>query len=181
VATLAIALKDLILDAERPVDLASLPEADAIAQIKKSYGFLSSSIEVTIQEGIAIITLPEEKAERASDALKLFDRALRSAQRGEYKRAIQQFQQVLAVLPAHAHARRNLGMAYEETGDIERAKDHVIEALKLNPSDALSYVVLGNIYMKHEKNYDRADKLYRRPPALQPAPPLRLLSPRPPA
>lgn len=167
-AALAIAVKDIMLDPEHRVDLTVMPEEEAIRLIKEAYRFLSPMVEVSIQEGIAIITLPEENAQRANDALKLFNRAVRSAQRGDYQRAIQQFRQVLSVLPGHVDARRNLAMAYEETGDIKRARNHVIEALKLNPNDAWSYVLLGNIYKRHEKDYDRAERLYRR--ALEIAP-----------
>jgi len=53
-ATLAIALKDINLGPDRSLDLTALPEAEAIALIKKPYGFLSTSIEVTIQQGIAL-------------------------------------------------------------------------------------------------------------------------------
>lgn len=165
---MAIALKDIVIDPEQPVDLAALPEQEAIRLIKEAYGFLGPFLDISIQEGVAVISMPDERAQRVDDALKTFDRALRTAQRGEYKRAIQQLHQVLAVLPGHAVARRNLGMAYEEIGDVERAKDHIIEALKLDPKDAWSYVLLGNIYMKREKNYDRADKLYRRALELTP-------------
>ena len=57
-ATIAIPLKDIAIDPDRMIDLTSLPQDQAIALIKKSYGFLSSTIEVTIQEGVAITNLP---------------------------------------------------------------------------------------------------------------------------
>ena len=161
--TIAIALKHIVIDPQRPIDLTACAEHRGHPPHHKTPTASSAPSSTSpSSKGSPIITLPDEKAQRASDALKTFDRALRTAQRGDYKRAISQFHQVLAVLPGHADARRNLGMAYEEIGDVESAKDHIIEALKLNPQDAWSYVLLGNIYMKREKNYDRADKLYRR-------------------
>ena len=166
--TLAIPLKDIVIDAERTIDLASLPEDEAITLIKKAYGALSASIEVTIKGDIAYITLPEEQAHRATEALKTFERALRAAQRGEYARAIPLFQQVLQALPAHVDARRNLAMAYLESGDKEQAIDHLLQALMLDPRDAWSYVLLGNIYAKHENDPARAENLYRRAMEINP-------------
>ncbi len=167
-ATLTIRLQDIVVDPEHPIDLTSLPEEEAIAHIKKSYGFLSTSIEVAIQEGIATITLPDEKAERAAEALKTSGRATRAAQRGEYARAIPLFKRVLEDLPAHVDARRDLAMAYLESGDKEAAKDLLVEALMLNPTDAWSHLLLANIYFKHERNLDRAEKLFRRAIELKP-------------
>ena len=167
-ATLEIRLRDIIIDPDRPVDLASLPEAEVIAWIKKTYGFLSSSIEVTIQGDIATITLPEEKAERAAEALRTYGRATRAAQRGEYARAIPLLKKVLEDLPAHAGARRDLAMAYLESGDKDAAKDYLVEALMLNPTDAWSHLLLANIYLKHERDLDRAERLFRSALELKP-------------
>ena len=43
-----IALRDFITDPDQKVDLTSLTEEQAIALIKKSYGFLSFAVDVSI-------------------------------------------------------------------------------------------------------------------------------------
>lgn len=50
-----ILLKHIILDPAKPLDLSTIPEQDAIALIRRSYGFLSPAIEVSIDNGIAAI------------------------------------------------------------------------------------------------------------------------------
>ena len=66
-----IPLKHIILDPSNPIDLTTLSEQDAIRLIKGSYGFLSSSLDVSIRDGIAVIELKEENANRVSEAQKV--------------------------------------------------------------------------------------------------------------
>jgi tetratricopeptide (TPR) repeat protein len=87
---------------------------------------------------MVVITIPEETAERAAEALKTHVPAVRTAEHGEYARAIPLFGKVLEDLPAQVDARSNLAMAYLGSGDTEQAKDLLVEALMLNPTDAWS-------------------------------------------
>lgn len=167
-STAIVSLTDLVLYPEKPVDLLAMSEAEAIAEIKKSFGFLSSAIEVSIREGIAYITFPDAESKRVDDALKSIERAENHAKHGEYKRAIQLFQRALEVIPNHTRARRNLAMAYLESGDKEKAKGLLIQVLALDPKDEWAFVLIGNIYSKHEKNLDQAERFYRRAFELDP-------------
>lgn len=166
--TVAIPLKDMVVDPEKDIDLLALPESEAIALIKKSYGFLSSAVEVSIKNGIASIVFLDEDKERVDAALKSYERGLKRAGQGEYKRAIQLFTRALEVLPNHTDARRNLAMAYLESGDKGKAKDLLIQVLALDPKDAWTYVLLGNIYSKYEDKWDKAERLYNRAYELNP-------------
>jgi Tfp pilus assembly protein PilF len=163
-----IPLKDMVIDPDKDIDLLSLPEAEAIKLIKESFGFLSSSIEVSIKNGIATIALLEEEEAKTAEAPKWYQHGVTNAEQGNYKRAIQQFKKVLEVLPNHIDARRNLAMAYLESGDKETAKNLLIQVLKLDPKDEWSYVLLGNIALKHENDLVRAEKWYRKAFELNP-------------
>ena len=167
-STAIIPLKDFIVDPEKNIDLCAMPQEEAVALIKKSFDFLSSSIDVSIRDGVAVITLPEAQTQRMDDALKSIDRAEKHAKEGDYRRAIQLFLRALEVIPAHTDARRNLAMAYLETGDQEKAKDLLVQVLALDPKDEWAYVLLGNIYSKHEKKFEVAEKFYRRAYELDP-------------
>ena len=115
--TLVIALSDILLDPKNPVDLSKIPSSEALQIIKQSYGFLSEAVEVSIKNGIATITLPDDKSKKVNDALDWFDRGLKKAKQGDYQNAIQLLKRTLEYLPAHTDARRNLAMAYLESGD----------------------------------------------------------------
>jgi len=68
--TVSIPLKDIIIDPLKNIDLSTLPEEEAISLLKSSYGFLSSSVDIYIQDGTAIIKLKEPKKEDVNKALK---------------------------------------------------------------------------------------------------------------
>jgi len=128
---ITIPLKHIIIDPAKPVDLSVISEQDAIELIKKSYGFLSSAIDVSIQNGIAFIKLQEQRAEKISEAEKSFQKGVRNAQHGSYDKAIKNFEKVIAIIPQHIDARRNLAMAHLEEGNIPRAKELLHECIKI--------------------------------------------------
>jgi integrase len=78
-STLVIALSDILLDPKNPTDLSKIPQSQALQVIKQSYGFLSDSVEVSIENGIAMITLPDDKSKKVNDALDWFERGLKKA------------------------------------------------------------------------------------------------------
>ena len=169
--TLIIPLSDMLLDPQKPVDLARLPVDQAIKLIKQSYGFLSSAVEVTLENGVATITLPEENSKKVDQALEWFNRGIKKAQQGDYQGAIQLLQKTLEYLPAHTEARRNLAMAHLELGNAEEALNHLIDVLRLDPKDTWGYVLLGNIYVKHKKYAQTGEQFYKKALALNPSDP----------
>lgn len=59
-------------------------------------------------------------------------------------------------------------MAYLESKDLPSAKAHLLEALRLDPKDAWSDLLAGNILAKHEHKFDAALKWYRRAYGINP-------------
>lgn len=159
-ALVIIPLKHIILDPSKPTDLSILPEQEAIQLIKESYGFLSSSLDVSIKDGLAVIELKEERPDRVSAAQKLYQKGGREAQQGDYRKAIKTYSTVLETIPNHVDTRRNLAMAHLELGNVTKAKEHLEECLKLDPTNTWSFVLLGNIYAKHERNQPVAEFYY---------------------
>ena len=157
-----IPLKDIIIDPSKKIDLLSIPKDEAISLIKNSYGFLSSSIDVSMEGDNAVIKFTEEKAEKVNEALKLYQKGVKEAEKGEYSKAIKTFEKVLEVVPQHVDARRNLAMAYLESGDAEKAEEYLRECLRLDPNDRWSNLLLGNIYARIKRNLDVAEFFYQK-------------------
>ena len=172
--SLMIPLKHIILDPTKPLDLSTIPEHDAVELIKKSYGFLSPAIQVTIADGTATIQMEEARGERIGDALKQFQKAVREAQQGNYQKAVKLFCKVLEVIPQHVDARRNMAMAHLETGEHQQAKLLLEECLKIDPTDAWTFVLLGNIAAKHHRSAQAAALYYETGLAINPDDPLLL-------
>ena len=58
-------------------------------------------------------------------------------------------------------------MLHYELGDLSSAKDQLIDALRLAPDDAWSYVVLGNIFTR-EQDWDSAIRFFTKALDLKP-------------
>jgi tetratricopeptide (TPR) repeat protein len=64
-------------------------------------------------------------------------------------------------------------MLHYELGDLSAAKDQLIDALRLAPDDAWSYVVLGNIFTR-EQDWDSAIRFFTKALDLKPGDPYAL-------
>lgn len=153
-------LSEIVTDPDNPIDLTALPADEAIERIKSIYGFLSTAIDVQIDDGIATIKLPEEKGHQINQALSNLERAAKSARRGRYDAAIALYEACLDVLPTHTEARRELAMSLMEVGKNEEAKRHLIHVLQLDPKDAWAYLILGNLYLSAENDLGSAERYY---------------------
>lgn len=165
---ISIPLKHIILDPAKPVDLSTIPVRDAIELIRQSYGFLAPAINVSIKNNMAVIRLDEPRPEKLAEALQHFRKGGEAAQKGDYQKAIKHYAKVLETIPQHVDARRNLAMAYLEQGKVEPAKILLQECLKLDPANAWTFVLLGNIATKYERNLEVAAFYYETGLAINP-------------
>jgi tetratricopeptide (TPR) repeat protein len=141
---------------DRPKDLVSIT-----AYVLKHYAFLPMPIVVTLDRDEVVISYPEEPHEKRVEAARLAERAVKRAREGDYKKAIAIYKRLLELHPSFYGARRDLAMAYVEIGDVENATNHLIEVLRLDPKDAWSLVVLGNLYIREKADPDFGDGVRR--------------------
>ena len=165
--TLAIPLAHLAFLTGDPAD-GSVSEETLIARIREQFGFLGASVTVTIRDGVAHISLPPAAAAKADEATKLYERAGKRAREGDFARAAELYQRVLTLNPALPSAHRDLAMSLMELGRTEEAKDTLIDALRLAPEDAWSFVVLGNVYATAPDGLARARQFFARALELKP-------------
>ena len=149
-------------------DLTSGTEAEIAARLREIYNFLpkearSPSRMVSSGSRFPTRSLPTRSRQSACN-----ERATERANKGEYQKAVGIWTRVIELDPTNVEARRNLGMAYMELKEPEKAREHLIEAATLDPKDAWSYVVLGNILARDEKNWDAAERFYRKAVASAP-------------
>lgn len=158
--SLRIAIGDILTDPDEPDDLTALSTEEAEARLKEVYGFLGAGVDVSVDRGVATISVPDAEADRAARAKRLYTRAVQAAGKGQYERAATRLRDVLRVLPLDMQARRNLAMSQMEAGDGAAAKKHVIETLRLNPKDAWAFVILGNLHAQVEQDLESAERSY---------------------
>jgi len=130
------------------------------AYVLKHYAFLPQPIAVTVEGDEVVISYPEEADTKREEAARLAARAVKRASEGQYDKAIGVYKRVLELQPLFHDARRDLAMAYMELGDVENATNHLIEVLRLDPKDAWSWVVLGNLYVreKNDRTFTHGDR-----------------------
>ncbi len=147
--TIVVRLADL--EFLSPSDLDGRSTEEIVAAIRQQFDYLPGKLDVELREGVAYINFEGPSSQQQTEALRLLEKAAKRAKSGEFQRAKGIYQRVLELDPAMADARRELAMTLFELGDMPAAKDELIDALRLKADDAWSYVVLGNIYMKHDR------------------------------
>ena len=79
--------------------------------------------------------------------------------RGNYKSALNYFNQVIFLYDKHAKAYYNLGYCYEKIGNYELAKINFEKAIELDPQLTDAYLNLGQLLISKEE-FSAAEKLY---------------------
>jgi len=80
-------------------------------------------------------------------------------EKGDYDRAILDYDQAIRLNPSHANAFSNRGVAYARKGDYDRAIQDYDEAIRLNPNHADAFSNRGVAYGR-KGDYDRAIQNY---------------------
>lgn len=153
-----------------------LSVSDVVEKIRQQFDYLPGELDVVITDGVATIRFEEASEGERSEARRLFAKAAKRAGSGEFQKAKDIYTRVLELDPAMADARRELAMTLFELGDMPGAKDELVDALRLNPDDAWSYVVLANIYVKHDRDLATAARFLTRALELKPGDPYALNS-----
>ena len=165
--TIRLTIADLFEFEGQPVS-GSPDVATVTGLVLKQFGFLPQPLTVQVESNEVIIQFPEVSVAAQTEAQRLAEKAGKRAAEGNYQKAIGILKRVLELQPSLHAARRDLAMAYVETGDIDNATNHLIEVLRLNPRDTWSWVVLANVYIREKSDRDTGEKFLRK--ALEIAP-----------
>ena len=129
-------------------DLVRGSSVEIIGQLRQVFDFLPKETKIEVADGIATIDIPDSAIHDKSEADRLHTKATQRANQGDYRKAVGIWERVIELDPSNVAARRNLGMAYIELQDTDKARENLVEAAVLDPKDAWSFVVLGNILAK---------------------------------
>ena len=115
-------VKRVLLGPGKRFDPVVNSEAEVIGFIKKTYGVISSAMDVSIRDGVVCIAFRDATPAKVNEALQKLSKAVRKAQGGKLSEALKLFKSVLEVIPEHVDARRNLAKVYLELGNTDQAK-----------------------------------------------------------
>ena len=125
----------------------------------------ASNIDATIEAGIAatMVGVELENAVKATMAPPLakehFNRGFTYGKLGEYEKAIQEYDKVIQLNPAHTFAYFNRGHAYYSLGQHQRTIQDFDKVIQLNPKNEKAYSNRGYTYFRLGQ-YQRAIQDY---------------------
>jgi tetratricopeptide (TPR) repeat protein len=85
--------------------------------------------------------------------------------RGDYQRAVKEYDRFMEIAPGRADAHYRRGLAYYSLGELDRAVRDLDQAIEINPTHTEAYNLRGVAYhglgdpAQAIKNYDKAIKL----------------------
>ena len=148
---------------------ATMLDSDGLrAKLADFYGFLPDSAEMRVDQDVVVLSWPDATTSNKAEAERLAQKAAQRAQRGEHAKARDILKAALGLDPSLGDARRDLAMVCVEMGEMDEAKNHLIEVLKLNPSDAWALVILANNYVREDEDFDTAKRFLQRALELKP-------------
>jgi serine/threonine protein kinase/tetratricopeptide (TPR) repeat protein len=86
---------------------------------------------------------------------------------GQYRDAVTEYQQALALEPGNEDAYVGLALAYEHQGAITEAEQTYQRAIEAHPNSPYSYNSLGTFYLRRDQ-YDKAVQMFQKVIALAP-------------
>ena len=142
--------------------------ASASAQTAQERAWCEGEDAVTIDQRIegcsAVIKAGRERGEKLAEAFNT--RGIGYRLKGEYDRAIQDYNQAIRINAKFATAYNNRAIAYDTKGDYDRAIADYEQAIKLKPS-AEAYFNRGNAHLG-KSHYDHAIDDYNQAIKLKP-------------
>ncbi len=83
----------------------------------------------------------------------------KAADQRDYAGAIQNFEKAVNYDPMNEEARRMLGMTYLNTGQMDKAGEHLLKAIEINPESYMAHSLLGVYYLRQNKANEAVSSL----------------------
>ena len=128
------------------------------AKLVEYYAYNGVAPSVEIKGDFAHVHIDEDLITRVNQHL---DKALAMIKRGDYRKAITEYERVIHDYPMHSEAYRQLAQVKFMLKDFDGAINHLIDALNNDPRNYWALILMGNIYAKYKNDWDVAEKYYR--------------------
>ncbi len=143
-------------------DLAALIGDDLSEALRCLLGKAADGAVIRVDGKMISLDFGDIPEARVLEAQRLCEKASTQATKGELPKAASIYRRALELNPSLQSARRALAMVLLESGKSDDAIDVLLDALKTNPRDHESLVILGNHYARQDGQHDVALSLIRR-------------------
>lgn len=109
------------------------------------------SAEVTIDGDFVKVKVDQKDLEQSQ---KEFNEITALCEKRQFKEAYSRLEQFLKKHSRHSEGYRILAQMEMEAGNIDKAIDIDIEALRCNPKNIWALILMGNLYSKYKDNYE---------------------------
>lgn len=136
-----------------------------IEELIEFYRYRPYTPKVWIDDDLAYIEIQDELIAR--DEAK-YNKVVSLCENGKFKEAEPKLRKLLEASPTVSEYNRLYGQILSEQGKQEEAVKYLTEAIKWDYNNLWAFVMLGNIYMKHFQDLDKAMKFYERAAKIDP-------------
>src|SRR6478752_21635 len=140
------------------------PKNSVLENLASCNGIDRTSPELQINGCTAIIDLGEHTP---AAAIAYNNRGNAYAEKGDYDRAVQDFDQSIKLNPTNPKPFNNIGVAYLKKGEYDLAIKNHDEAIRLNPNYVKAFVNRAETY-QNKNQYERAARDYDEAIRLEP-------------
>ena len=109
--------------------------------------------------------VPQGTTGMTQEAVRVLEQARSSLERGDYQRAVMEYERFIKLVPGRADAHYRRGLAYYHLGNLSRAIQDYSKAIEINPQYVEAYHHRGTAYLDEGNShraildFDRAIKL----------------------
>ena len=125
-------------------------------------------IKEIVEKEFILDKVKEVKMKKETPGEKEAKKAQKFYEEGNFKDAIESYQQALQKNPDNPEYHYNLGIVYIELGDVENAITALQKAIEIQPQNFLALKALGQIFVKEKKDYAKAVEYYSRASDISP-------------
>ena len=128
------------------------------AKLVEHYTYNGVAPQVEIRDGFVFIHIDESLLSSIDNHL---EKALDMVKRGDYRKAMKEYESIISKYPMHSEAYRMLAQVKMTLKDIDGATNDLILALKNDPRNYWALILMGNILAKYQNNLAAGEKYYR--------------------
>ncbi|AUD05947.1 tetratricopeptide repeat protein [Spirosoma pollinicola] len=163
--TIILTIDDLLLELFPNVKGASNQREALKEELINYYAYSVHKPQVSFDGQTVIITIPTQAIAREEQE---YNKVVGLASKGNYREAKQALDALIKQNPTKSEYYRIYGQMLSDEGDQEGAINHLIDALRWDPTNGFALIMMGNVYARHKDDVETAMKYYDQAVKLDP-------------